>query len=529
VLTGTPLENRLEELHGILEFLDPKALGAPWKIIPTYATLNEEGRITGYTRLDQLRGRLSKFLIRRSRPEVLSQLPPRTDNSFWTPITPDQKEVHAELSRGVRRIWNKWLKWRRLTREDLIRLFMLLTGMRIVCNAYGQYDWKNIQAEVLSARRLTGELKARIGSPKLEEFRKVLADLLAVPGQKVLVFSQWERMLRLAELYVRDVLDEASARAVFFTGSLSLKKREAQIRRFKEDPSTRVFLSTDAGGVGLNLQDAAACVVNLEIPWNPAVLEQRVGRVHRMGQRKSVQVVNMVSGGCIEQGILGLVGQKKALFAGVFDPATSDIRFTPDQTASFMEKMRAVLPALTEPAPEPSAADAGAARDGDEEGGEVEVPAALADAAGDKVAPAPPVPEGVGPGPSGVSASTSGRWGHLEVDSAAAASQPAGKGAKSAEHGARSAEHGARSVEHGARSAAPTAQFDLAPALAALAGLMGQSHAPRAPALARIREDSEGVHLSLPKPAVEMLRGLRPLLEGLLALAGPPATRGPGS
>ncbi|MEK7232917.1 MAG: SNF2-related protein [Elusimicrobiota bacterium] len=344
VLTGTPLENKLSELQSISEFLNPKALGAPWKLLPTYATLNAEDKIIGYTRLDHLRQRLGRFLIRRTRQEVLAQLPRRTDNNFWTSITSRQQDVHDELSSQVTRLMNKWKKYKRLTKEDLRRLFTLLTCMRIVCNAYGQYDWKAIEGEVLGARHLSSDLKEKIGSPKLEEFRKIMADLLAVPGQKIVVFSQWERMIRLAELYVRDILETSQSRSVIFSGALSLKKRGAEIRRFNEDPATRVFFSTDAGGVGLNLQHAANCVVNLEIPWNPSVLEQRVGRVHRMGQKKSVSAINLISSECIEERVFNLVAQKKALFSGVFDEETVDIRFSAGQTASFLDKMKSMFP-----------------------------------------------------------------------------------------------------------------------------------------------------------------------------------------
>lgn len=358
-LTGTPLENRLAELQSVAEFLDPRALGAPWKLMPTYARLDEDGKVVGYTDLDHLRRRMGRFLIRRTRPEVLSQLPRRTDNNFWTPITQEQREVHDGLAGRVLRLVNKWRKLKRLSPDDLQRLMMLLTSMRIVCNAYGQHDWKAIEAEVLAARRLSPGLKSRIGSPKLDEFRDVLTDLLETPGQKIVVFSQWQRMLRLADLYVRDVLEAAGAGSLLFCGGLSLKKREELVKRFNEDPAARVFFSTDAGGVGLNLQHAANCVVNLETPWNPAVLEQRVGRVLRMGQKKSVEVVNLISSDCVEERIYNLVAQKKALFAGVFDPAVKDVRFSSDQAASFLDKMKRLVPdGSVPPAPEPPAPDA---------------------------------------------------------------------------------------------------------------------------------------------------------------------------
>ena len=344
VLTGTPLENRLAELQGIAEFLNPQALGAAWKLLPTYATLDANGKVAGYTNLEHLRERLKRFLIRRTRAEVLTQLPPRTENNYWTPLTPKQKEVHDEYAYKVTILLNKWKRFKRLAPEDMQRLFMCLTCMRIVCNSHGQYVWKDIETRILGARRLTPQLKQTIGSPKLEEFYKVMSELLEDPTQKIVVFSQWERMIRLAELSLRDRLEADGSRAVIFSGALSMKMREAEIKRFLEDAKTRVFFSTDAGGVGLNLQHAANVVVNLEIPWNPAVMEQRIGRVYRMGQKKSVQAINLISSDSIEQRIFQLVGQKKALFTGLFDGMTNEIHFEPQQTASFLDKVQQIVP-----------------------------------------------------------------------------------------------------------------------------------------------------------------------------------------
>ncbi len=433
VLTGTPLENKLPELQSISEFLNPKALGAPWKLLPTYAKLDADDKIIGYERLDHLRQRLGRFLLRRTRQEVLPQLPRRTDNNFWTPITTRQQEVHDELAGQVMRLINKWKKYKRLTQEDLRRLFTLLTCMRIVCNAYGQYDWKAIEAEVLAARRLSADLKQRIGSPKLDEFRKILTDLLEVPGQKIVVFSQWERMLRLAELYVRDILEASQSRSVLFSGALSLKKRSAEIRRFQEDPATRVFFSTDAGGVGLNLQHAANCVVNLEIPWNPSVLEQRVGRVHRMGQKKSVSAINLISSECVEERVFNLVAQKKALFSGVFDEKTKEIHFSAEQSASFMDKMKSMFPGAGAPGAKDLPKD-----------------------------DAPPPLETI-------------------ADSVAKVAEPD--------------------------------EPRQPPAVSPAAGIVS------ALSLIRVSQEGEELRLSLPKPAVEALRGLKPLIEALLKLA----------
>ena len=101
-------------------------------------------------------------------------------------------------------------------------------------------------------------------------------------------------------------------------------KRKDLIDRFRDDPDCRLFFSTDAGGVGLNLQFASV-VVNVDLPWNPAVLEQRIGRVHRLGQQQPVRVVNFVAKGTIEEGMLGVLKFKKSLFAGVLDGGEKEV------------------------------------------------------------------------------------------------------------------------------------------------------------------------------------------------------------
>jgi superfamily II DNA/RNA helicase len=114
------------------------------------------------------------------------------------------------------------------------------------------------------------------------------------------------------------------------------------VDRFHADRACRAFLSTDAGGVGLNLQHAAATIVNMELPWNPAILEQRIGRVHRLGQSKSVQVVSFVAEGTIEEKMLSILAFKKSLFAGVLDGGASEIFLGGTRLTKFMERVDAV-------------------------------------------------------------------------------------------------------------------------------------------------------------------------------------------
>jgi superfamily II DNA/RNA helicase len=163
---------------------------------------------------------------------------------------------------------------------------------------------------------------------------------------------------------------------------------------FHDDPATRVLFATDAGGVGLNLQRAANCCVNVELPWNPAVLEQRIGRIHRMGQRRPIDVYNLVTQDSIEARIAALVSDKRAFFKGLFDSASNEVRF--ERSASFLSRIHAIV-APARPAALPAAAEA------DDEPESVlaaEAEAAVADDPRDVVepaaqAPAAPTPEGL--------------------------------------------------------------------------------------------------------------------------------------
>jgi hypothetical protein len=146
---------------------------------------------------------------------------------------------------------------------------------------------------------------------------------------------------------VSDVLSKSGVRSVFFTGEEGQKRRTQNLVDFHDDPSVRVLFATDAGGVGLNLQRAASCCINLELPWNPAVLEQRIGRIYRMGQSRPVEVYHLVSETGIEARIAGLVGDKRALFSGLFDGASDEVAF--ERSGSFLSRIERVLAPVSVP------------------------------------------------------------------------------------------------------------------------------------------------------------------------------------
>jgi superfamily II DNA/RNA helicase len=151
-------------------------------------------------------------------------------------------------------------------------------------------------------------------SSKLDELRELLVRLIEEKDRKIIIFSEWTKMMDLVE----NQFKELGVEWVRLDGQVPQIKRKALIKRFTDNSEMQFFLTSNAGSTGLNLQ-AADTVINLDLPWNPAVLEQRISRAHRMGQTKPVQVYLLVTADTIEERLLDLLGAKSALALATLD------------------------------------------------------------------------------------------------------------------------------------------------------------------------------------------------------------------
>jgi hypothetical protein len=323
VLTGTPLENRLEELVSIVQFVDLFRLGPTFRLLDAHQVRDEVGKVIGYKELDKLGQTLAPLLLRRQKSQVLEQLPGRIDTNIFVPMTPQQRKIHAEQGEIVARIVMKWRRYGFLTEADQRRLMCALQNMRMVCDSSYLVD------------------SATEFGTKADEAATLIGEMMEKPGAKVVVFSAW---LKMHELLIRRLKDRDIGH-VFFHGGVPGAKRKDLVERFRDDAECRVFLATDAGGVGLNLQHASI-VVNMDLPWNPAVLEQRVGRVHRLGQKQPVQVVNFIARGGIEEGMLSLLKFKTSLFKGVLDGGDKEVFLGGSRLKRFMDSVDAATTAI---------------------------------------------------------------------------------------------------------------------------------------------------------------------------------------
>jgi SNF2 family DNA or RNA helicase len=334
VLTGTPLENKIEELYSIVQFVDDRRLGPAFQFLHDHRVVDERGNLKGYRNLDRIRERLAPVLLRRTRAEVLTQLPARTATTVWVEMSDAQRGPYA----GQQQTLALLLQKKYLTEVDRRRILACVQNLRMLCG---------------STYLLDRETNV---SPKLAELAEILRDLLGADPHKVVIFSQWEVMLRKAA----EVVEGLGFGHVLLCGAVPGKERRGLLERFRDDPDCRVFLSTDAGGTGLNLQ-AADTVINLEVPWNPAVLEQRIARVHRMGQHRPVQVFDLVTRDSIEERVLRTLDTKRSLFETVFGGSGDEVSFEALGNQAFLETVRELFtdtPPRPEPEPPPPAAEA---------------------------------------------------------------------------------------------------------------------------------------------------------------------------
>jgi superfamily II DNA or RNA helicase len=294
VLTGTPIENRIDELHSLMDFLNPSVLGPLFRFNRDFYELDDRGRPIGCRNLDVLHQRIKPFMLRRRKAEVETELPARTDRNHFVRLSELQKQNYGTHEQQVLKLVNIAQR-RPLTQQEQDKLQRELAMMRMICDTNYILDPDDRTC------------------PKLAEIEKLL-DECADNDAKVIIFSEWERMLEL----VRDVCDERGIGYAWHTGSVPQQRRRKEINAFKEDTKCRVFLSTDAGATGLNLQNASV-VINCDLPWNPAKLEQRIARAWRKHQTKPVTVINLISENTLEHRMLETLAMKQTVATSVLD------------------------------------------------------------------------------------------------------------------------------------------------------------------------------------------------------------------
>ncbi|MQA92971.1 MAG: helicase, partial [Gemmatimonas sp.] len=255
-----------------------RRLGPAFRFFNRHRVTDEKGKVLGYKDLDRLRENLGPVLLRRTRTSVMKDLPERTTEIVRIPPTAEQLDLELAQMKVVSSIVNK----KYLSEMDLLRLQKALLLARMNANSTFLVD------------------KQEPGySSKLARLAELFEELAAEDARKIVLFSEWTTMLGLIERHI----ERLGLAYVRLDGSVPQKNRQRLVDRFQRDAACRLFITTNAGSTGLNLQ-AANTVINVDLPWNPAVLEQRISRAHRMGQKNPVQVYLLVTEDTIEEKLL---------------------------------------------------------------------------------------------------------------------------------------------------------------------------------------------------------------------------------
>lgn len=318
-LTGTPLENRLEEAYAIAQLIDQRLLPPLWQVDRDHFVRDEKGRrVVFYRNLDVLRSNLAPAFLRRRKEDVSLQLPGRVQSLSMVKMHPAVEATYGDVMYQVAIIASKKV----ILPADLDRMLRLLTIARRCCNGPHMLGLEVDDRKV----------------DKLQELEHSLKDLCLGEGRKAVVFSEWTDMTDR----VQGLCERMELPVHHLHGRVSVKKRPAMIRDFTDCKGPAVFVSTDAGGVGLNLQ-AADVLINLDLPWNPAKLEQRIGRIHRIGSKQTVQVLLFVCKESVEEKILLLHKTKRNVFKNIWAEDGDNIIEAPGGSGHFKAMIKALL------------------------------------------------------------------------------------------------------------------------------------------------------------------------------------------
>ncbi len=285
-LTGTPVENTLMDLWSQMTFLNPGLLGSESFFRDFYIQPIEKFR--DVERTERLRKLIHPFILRRTKTQVATELPPKVEAVHYCEMTDPQRKLYEETKNAYR---NYLLE---IKEADFgAKKLNILAGLQ-----------KLRQIAIHPHLVEEGQELELVDSGKFQEYERLLEEIIS-KGAKVLVFSQFVRLLKI----LQDDLAKKEITSCYLDGSTT--DRQAEVERFQNDPSVQVFLiSLKAGGVGLNLT-AAEYVFILDPWWNPAVERQAVDRSHRIGQTQTVFSYKFITKDTIEEKII-LLQQKKS-------------------------------------------------------------------------------------------------------------------------------------------------------------------------------------------------------------------------
>lgn len=351
-LTGTPLENSIMDLFTIMRFINSKMFGNNGMYFKQrYCEVDSWGKIQGYRhdRDYELDRKTSYFMIRRKKRDVLKDLPEKTINNYYITLSAEERKVYNDTKKRVISEINR-------SPENAINVLSQIVFLREICDSINLITPAN-----------------KVVSAKLDELKVILADLPL--ESKVVIFTEYERMAQLIETSISqrsvhlhggiksecrlekelekkvkqenkglvgreldlkihsEIQNAICKNCPYFNDLQKCNSRKKVISKFNDDPEVKVLISTNAGKEGLNLQ-VSNVLINFDLSFNPAVNEQRIARIDRIGQKsENITIINLICIDTIEERILKILEEKQALFDKVIDKTDKDTlkRFNPQE------------------------------------------------------------------------------------------------------------------------------------------------------------------------------------------------------
>ena len=304
LLSATPIQNNIQELYNMVEIIRPGILGS-WNNFASTYTLDKKYRDINPSRRFELQNLLKQVVIRTTRNEVRQYLSftDRIPKTYLLDATPEEIKLYNKSTEFVRSLWVKEMQGKHF-------ILPLMTLQRQISSSsaatrgaiqkkIGQFPESKLELEEIL--NLTDQIKTDSKMKCLEGIINENSE------EKYLIFTEFKD----TQDYIFDTLEDKGIQSAKFNGSLSTSERDSAVSNFKRD--IQILISTEAGGEGQNFQFCSN-VINYDLPWNPMRVEQRVGRVHRIGQDEDVNIHNLAMIGTIEEYILKLLFDKINLF-----------------------------------------------------------------------------------------------------------------------------------------------------------------------------------------------------------------------
>lgn len=321
-LTATPIENKPEELFSIMQWVDSSVLGRYDLFEKAYITRHSKGWVTAYKHLDVLKERLGDAMVRKARtdPDVAPYLPVVDDNNWVVPLDKKLARVYCDIAEDMltelsKAPYFKFDKKFSMDTEDTppgrlmamhMVLEMLLCHPQLIQWSADNYVSDKPEGSEYAYLLAKSENLAALPAPKIDVLKEKLVPILADPKSKVLIYSKYKFLLEILQ-------KELPYLSVLFTGDMSPKKQDQAKKVFASSPNIRLFLSSYAGGYGLDMK-MADCLVNVDLPWSFGQQDQINSRhIRASSEFKTVYVRNLIFAGSIEERKLRVLDRKRKM------------------------------------------------------------------------------------------------------------------------------------------------------------------------------------------------------------------------